>query len=176
MLGKSFRSLATVVLPRANARKLALLLLVGVLAGCGGGSGAKQASGQLVGGSGFSFRVPTGWKVTRTETSVQARHGEDLLSVTTFRLARPYAPALWPKVAAELDRVAKQLAVRVKGKVDSAETRTIAGRKARVYAISRPGADERIGFVLEGRREYQLYCRAAAGDCDTLLSSFSLSA
>lgn len=147
-----------------------------MLAGCGGGSGPKPAQGQHVAGTGFSFRAPAGWQVTKTEIAAQARHGDALLSVTTFRLARPYRPVLWPKVAAELDRVAKRLAVEVKGKVLSAETRTIAGRKARVYAISRPGVDERIGFVLEGRREYQLFCRATAGDCDTLLSSFSLSA
>jgi hypothetical protein len=176
MLGKSFRSLAKGVFPRINPRKLAPLALVAVLAGCGGGSGAQQGGEQRVAGGAFSFRAPSAWQVKRTLRSVEARDGDAIVSVTVFRLARAYRPALWPKVVPELDRVAQQLAARVHGKVDSAATRTIAGRKARAYAISRSGVDERIAFVLDGRREYQLYCRGAGGACDTLLSSFTLAA
>jgi len=144
------------------------------IAGCGGG--AQQPSGKRIRAAGFSFEAPSGWRVTRTPTSVAARDGEAIVSVTIFRLARRYRPGLWPEVVPELDRVAQQLAARVHGRVRTSETRTIAGRKARVYDIARTGEDERIGFVLDGRREFQLYCRGAAGACDTLLGSFSLSA
>jgi hypothetical protein len=176
MLGKSFRSLARAVFPLSNARKLALLVLALVIAGCGGGSSAKQVAEQRIAAAGFSFRAPAAWQVTRTLTSVTATRGNAIVSVTTFRLARPYRPALWPKVVPELDRVAKRLATRAHGTVRATETRTIAGRKARVYDIVRSGADDRIGFVLSGRREYQLYCRHAGYACDRLLGSFSLSA
>jgi hypothetical protein len=176
MLRKSFRLLAKPVLPLSNARKLAPLVLALVIAGCGGGGSVQQTSGKRVGAAGFSFEAPSGWRVTRTPTSVAARHGKAIVSVTTFRLVRTYRPALWPKVVPELDRVAEQLAARVHGTVRASMTQTIAGRKARVYDITRSGEDERIGFVLDGRREYQLYCRAAGGACDTLLGSFSLSA
>ena len=112
----------------------------------------------------------------RTARAVEAHEGSALVSVTVFRLAKPYEPALWPKVVPELDRVAQQLAARVQGKVESSETRMIAARKARAYAISRSGEDERIAFVLDGRREYQLYCRGAGSACDTLLETFTLAA
>jgi hypothetical protein len=108
--------------------------------------------------------------------SVAAQKDGALVSVTVFRLAKPFRPALWATVVPELDRVAGQLAARVKGKVATSGTRTIAGRNARVYAITRAGEDERIAFVLNARREYQLYCRGAGSACDTLLATFSLSA
>src|SRR5438445_4140922 len=176
MLRKSFPSLARPVLPLSNARKLAPFVLALAIAGCGAGGAAKQQSGKRVSAAGFSFEPPIGWRVTRTRTSLAARSGTAIVSVTTFRLARRYRPGLWPKVVPELDRVAQQLAARVHGTVRASETTTIAGRKSRVYDIARSGEDERIGFVLDGRREYQLYCRAAGGACDTLLGSFSLSA
>jgi hypothetical protein len=176
MLGKSFRSVARAVFPLSNARKLAPLVLAFALAGCGGSAGPKQAAGKRVAAAGFSFEAPAGWPVTRTPASVAAKQGAAIVSVTTFRLARRFRPALWPQVVTELDRVAQQLAARVHGKVRSAVTRTIARRRARVYEIVRAGEDERIGFVLNGRREYQLYCRGAGAACDTLLASFTLAA
>jgi hypothetical protein len=175
MLCKSFRSLAEGFFPRVNARKLAPLALAALLAGCGG-SGAGSEAGKRVAGDGFSFRAPSGWQVKRAARTVEARDGQALVSVTVFRLAKPYRPALWPKVVPELDKVAGQLAGRVHGTVASSETRTVAGRKARAYAITRSGEDERIAFVLEGRREYQLYCRGAGSACDTLLETFTLAA
>jgi hypothetical protein len=176
MLRKSFRLLAKPVLPLSNARKLALLVLALALAGCGGGGAPKQATGKRVGLTGFSFEAPGGWRVTRTPTSVAARRGGAIVSVTTFRLARTYRPALWPAVVPELYRVAQKLAARGHGTVRAARTRAIAGRRARVYDIARGGTDERIAFVLEGRREYQLYCRGVGAACDRLLNSFSLAA
>jgi hypothetical protein len=176
MLGKSFRSLAVVLVPRVNARKLAPVALAVLLAGCGG-SGAKPApAAKRVGGPGFSFRAPADWRVKKTLRSAEARNGQAIVSVTVFRLVRPYRPALWPKVVPELDRVAKDLAARVKGSVQSSATQTVAGEKARVYTIARSGEDERIAFVLRGRREYQLFCRGAGAACDELFASFRLSA
>jgi hypothetical protein len=175
MLGRSFRSLARLVFPRVDARKLAPFVLAVALAGCGG-SAKEQVAGKRVNGTGFSFEAPADWRVSRGFRTVEARAGDALVSVTVFRLARPYRPADWHTVVPELDRVAHQLATRAQGKVEDAETRPIAGRDARAYAISRSGADERIAFVLDGRREYQLFCRGAGDACDRLLDSFTLSA
>ena len=47
---------------------------------------------------------------------------------------------------------------------------TVANRKVRAYRYG----DKRIGFVLVGKREYQLFCRHAATACDLLFSSFTL--
>jgi hypothetical protein len=175
MLGKSFRSLAKVAFPGADPRKLAVLALVLALAGCGGSGGGRPA-GKRVTGDGFSFEAPASWQVKRSVRAVEARDGEALVSVTVFRLAKIYRPALWDEVVPELDRVANQLAQRVQGKVDSAKTRTIAGEQGREYAISRSGEDERIAFVLRAKREYQLYCRGAGDACDTLFETFTLAA
>lgn len=125
-------------------------------------------------GPGFRFEAPAGWSVVRAGRSTQARSGAALVSVTTFPLARPYEPSLWSKVLPELDRVARELAAREDGRLEHARTEEIAGRKARVYDIARAGADERIAFVLDGRREYQLFCRSPGDPCDGLLASFSL--
>ena len=61
-------------------------------------------------------------------------------------------------------------------------TGAVAGRKARTYdvAFGRGGKDfvERITFVFDGKREYQLLCRYPAGAedpaCAALGSSFRL--
>ncbi len=109
------------------------------------------------------------------------------VEVATFRLARTYRPALWPSVVTELDSVASQLAERLAPDAARSPGRTvvISGRRARVYdiAYSRDGGRriERVGFVLDGRREYQLLCRWDANDpehgenaCETVFSSFRL--
>jgi hypothetical protein len=175
MVGESFRSLATMVLPRIDARKLGPLVLAVAIAGCGG-SGSGHPADQRIAGNGFGFQAPAGWNVKRTPRAVEAHRGAAVVSVTAFTLVRRFRPALWPAVVAELDRVARQLADRVHGRVASARTARIAGRRARVYAISRDGDDETIAFVLNARREYQLYCRGAGTACDTLLTTFTLAA
>src|SRR5438132_1675153 len=106
MLGKSFRSLARVTLPRANARKLAPLVLAGALAGCGGSAGTPTGAGKRVSADGFAFRAPADWRVKRTLASVAAQKGGALVSVTVFRLAKPYSSTMWETVVPELDRVA----------------------------------------------------------------------
>jgi len=180
MLESSFRSLAGGLLPRVDPRKLAVPALVLVLAGCGGG-GAKQppAAQRIVRGAGYSISVPPGWTVTRTGRSAQARDGESVVSVTTFKLARPYTDTLFAKVSGELDGVASRLAHAEGGKLTKSETVTLAGRRARAYTIDRRGRQERIAFVLAGRREYQLFCRyerasRAEAACSSLFMSFRL--
>jgi hypothetical protein len=90
-------------------------------------------------------------------------------------------------VVVELDGVASRLAERLAPDAARSPGRTqvIAGRRARVYDIvyTREGARrlERVAFVLNGRREYQLLCRWDSDDpeegeeaCMLLLSSFRL--
>lgn len=129
---------------------------------------------RTVRGPGYRFAAPADWRVVRGVRSVQARSGDALVSVTILPLARRYDPTLWDQVVPELDRVARELARRERGELEHARTEQIAGRNARVYDIARDEAAERIAFVLEGRREYQLFCRSADDACDRLLESFSL--
>jgi hypothetical protein len=172
MLGKSFRSLARVVLPRANARKLAALALVCALAGCGGGA-AKPAAKRVT-GSGYSFQAPADWKVTRSFRAVAASSGGSTASVTVFRLSKPFKQSLWPATVRELDAQLEKLAATEKGKLVSAKTVTVAGLQAREYRIDRTDKpDEQLVYVLRGRREYQLYCNDADA-CSMLVESFTL--
>ncbi|HEX6700121.1 MAG TPA: hypothetical protein VF101_05265 [Gaiellaceae bacterium] len=136
---------------------------------------------QRVDGNGYSFVAPGGWRVVRAGHTVSASSGDELISVTRFRLAKPYTPKLWPKVVPVLDGVAAQLARGLGGSVESRETAVVAGRRARSYelAFERDGHDfvERIVFLLQGLREYQLLCRFKQGGggsdgCDALLASF----
>ncbi len=154
-----------------------------LVAGCGG---QKASRGVTIAGPGYRFAAPGGWKVARTGSSVEASSGDRAVSVTAFRLARAYRPALWPKAVPELDRVARGLAEQLHGKAGPGTTLTVAGMQARRYDISfrRGGKElvERITFVLDGRREYQLLCRYPAGGapgeadraCAALARSFRL--
>jgi len=117
-------------------------------------------------GNGFTFEVPRGWNVTRPPRAVVARRGDGLVSVTRFPLVKPYDPEKFGAVTKELDRVAARLDPAAQG-----ETVEVADRKVRSYTYD----DKRIAFVLDGRREYQLYCSRAGGACDLLFSSFALS-
>lgn len=146
-----------------------------VLAGCGGASKTSSPDVRQLAGDGFAFQVPAEWRVERSARSLGARGHSQLVSVTIFRLARPVTPALRAKAAAELDRVARQLAAQEGGRVERERTETVAGREARVYDIARSAGNERIAFVLVGRREYELYCRGTGPACETLFSSFTLS-
>jgi hypothetical protein len=149
------------------------------VAGCGAKSAPKE---QAVSGPGFEFRAPGGWTVTKQPRSAEAAQGDRALSVTVFALKRAFRPALWPKVVPELDGVASSLADQLRGKAGEGSTVTVAGHRARTYdiAFSRGGKDfvERITFVLDGKREFQLLCRYPAGPeepaCAALGSSFRL--
>jgi hypothetical protein len=131
-------------------------------------------------GNGYRFEAPGGWAVKRAGRTVTASSHEVLVSVTTFPLGKPFRPALWPNAVPELDGVARQLAVELGGSASPGETITVLGRNARRYEIGfrRGGRQlkERIVFLLEGRREYELLCRYehGAGPCERFLSSFRL--
>jgi hypothetical protein len=166
-----------VVLPALAAAAL-------TLAGCGGGGG-DELEHQIVQGRGFSFAAPADWqlKVGARSSSAEAGAGDpELVSVTVYRLARPYRPALWKTVVPELDRVAGELASRLGGTLASSATVVVDGRRARSYEIryglEGEGVVERTAFVLDGRREYQLICRYRSGEpppaCDTLFETFRL--
>jgi len=146
------------------------------VAGCGGGTKAPVA----VQGDGYRFEGPAGWTVTRTSTSVEATHGSEAVSVTTFRLTKPFRPRLWKEAVIEFDGVAAKLAAELQGTVASSRTLRVAGTTARQYelAFTKDGDRlvEQITFVLRGRREYELLCRHRAGKdepaCAQLLVSF----
>jgi len=141
-----------------------------------------------VGGPGFRFAAPAGWRVSRTPTSVTARPragSSTLVSAEVYRLGKPYSPDEFDAAAKELDGVAARLARAAGGTVTSSETTTVAGRKIRAYRFTAaPGGgdsfDDRVGFVLVGRREVQLLCQApsgggdADGSCALLFDTFSL--
>jgi hypothetical protein len=132
-----------------------------------------------VGGNGFTFAAPAGWEVKRSARTVAAEDGDvDRVQVTTFRLVKPYRPALFAAASRELDRVAEQLADRLKGRLTTRRTITVAGRKARQYVIDHDGTSQEITFVLRGRNEYQLLCRREDdGDgaaCRLLVDRFAL--
>jgi predicted Zn-dependent protease len=118
-------------------------------------------------GPGFGFSVPAGWTVRHGAGVLSAQSGKSVVSATAFTLLKPYAPALFGKAAAELDRNAAQLAAQAHTKLSEKLTTTVAGRKVRAYRYTAGGFDTRLGFVLAGRREVQLLCRAPAGSADT---------
>ena len=136
---------------------------------------------QDVVGVGYRFSAPTSWHVRRSGGTVAATSGDvDLVSVTTFPLARRYEPRLWAKVVPALDRAAAQLAAQLRGSLTKRETVVVGGLRARRYEIDyrRSGRRlvERAAFVLIGRREHELLCRFRAGGddgaCRTLLRTF----
>ena len=138
-------------------------------------------------GAGFRFEAPAGWSVQRTRTETAARrdaNGASLVSATAFKLLKPYSPKLFGRAAKELDKVAANLATQAHGALTESATVTVDGKRIRAYRLTvRPASgkayDERIGFVLEGTREYQLLCRAPRGAndpdgaCALLYASFT---
>jgi hypothetical protein len=164
--------------------------MVPLLASSCGGSAPPKATGpsHRVVGAGFSFSAPEGWTDTQTGATVVVRQpGQTegpLVSATAYRLAKPYSAALFSKAARELDGVAAKLAQASGGTVTESVTTTVDGQKIRAYRFTahpsgKPSTDDRIGFLLEGRHEYQLLCRvpAGAGDpdgaCALLFGSFA---
>jgi hypothetical protein len=164
-------------------RVTALALVVLAVAACGGGARPQEVSGD-----GFSFSVPGGWHVQKATRSVTAApaHGDELLSVYVDRLQRPYRPALWPRAARELDGVAAGLAEQLdEGRVTARRTVRLAGLPGRSYDLAYLGKGgslvERIVFLLEQRREYQLLCRWSASSpkpgqaaCEGFHATFAL--
>ncbi len=172
-------------------RTLPLILSVVLpfaLVACGGASKHAQPGGSaVVKGLGFRFEAPSGWTTKSTGTATEARRdaaGRTMVSATAFTLLKPYSPKLFARAAKELDRVAAKLAAQSRSTLAESTTTTVDGRRIRAYRLtvhpaSGPSFDERIGFVLLGRREYQLLCRAPVGSgdpdgaCALLYSSFT---
>jgi hypothetical protein len=162
----------------------ALAVAAGAVALTACGAGGDEL--RTVEGPGFAFSAPADWEVTRRGRSSSAASPDgspDVVSVTVFRLARPYEPDQWAEVVPELDRVAGQLAAQLDGRLVARSTVTVAGRRARSYDIEYVRGEDRLvertAFVLDDRREYQLVCRHAAGEapdaCDTLFETFRIS-
>jgi hypothetical protein len=97
--------------------------------------------------------------------------GKSRVSVTTYTLQKPYSPALFGAAARELDGVAAKLAAAAGATLSEKQTVDVAGEKIRAYRF----ATTRIGFVLAGKREYQLLCEDEGEACTLLFNSFTLS-
>jgi hypothetical protein len=165
---------------------LAILPLFATACGSsGGGAGAPRT--KVVAGPGFRFSAPQDWRVGRTETSAAAHSPADrrtAVSAVVYRLGRPYEPSEFEAAAKELDAVAGKLARAANGTVTASETTTVADRKVRAYRFTARedgrSTQDRVGFVLAGKREVQLLCVAPAGGgdpdgaCGLLFSSFTL--
>jgi hypothetical protein len=153
-----------------------------ILAGCGESTKPPPAAVRHLHGPGFAFSVPAGWTIRHGAGLLEARRGTSVVSATTFTLLKPYVPALFPRVAAELDRNTAKLVAQAHAKLTEKITTTVAGRKVRAYRYTADGFDTRLGFVLQGKREVQLLCRATAGSadpdgaCRLLFRSFTLGA
>jgi hypothetical protein len=102
---------------------------------------------------------------------VAVRHGKSLVSVTTYALLKPYSAALFAAASKELDGVAAKLAAAAGSTLTEKQTVAVAGEKIRAYRFG----ESRIGFVLVGKREYQLLCEGTGSACDLLFKSFRLS-
>jgi hypothetical protein len=171
IFGGSFRLLAGSCVPVA---------LFFILAACGGSQESERTPVTLIHGPGFGFSAPPGWVTRRKGGVVEARNGQAVVSATPFTLLKPYDPSLFAKVVAELDRNAEKLAAQARGTLEEKVTTTVAGRKIRAYRYTAKGFSTRIGFVLAGRREVQLLCRAPSatpdpgGACALLFHSFTL--
>jgi hypothetical protein len=158
MVGASFRLLLKLLLP---------LLALSILAACGG-SGKQSRSPRIVRGPGFSFAAPAGWTIRSTSVSRVASGGGARVSATVFPLRQAYAPSLFARAARELDRVAARLAADSNGTLTESTTTTLSGRRGRAYRYTTESYEARLGFVLNGRREYELLCQSpkGAGDAD----------
>ena len=159
-----------------------------ILAACGT-PGSSEDSQQLR-GIGFTAQAPAGWELERPPRTVRARSpdGPESVAVANFRLAKPFRPELWVEAVAELNDVAARLAERLgpSALVVRSSSTTLDGRRGRRYFIDyrRDGVamQDRVFFLLNARREYQLTCRIVVDDddadveaCDELTRSFRLS-
>lgn len=149
----------------------------------------QTAAHSTVRGPGFRFEAPAAWSATRIHSAAVASRdatGSTLVSATRFALLKEYSPKLFARAAKELDRVAATLASQAHGTLTESTTVTVDREQIRAYRLRvrsklGPSYDERIGFVLQGKREYQLLCRAPAGAgdpdgaCALLYSSFTTS-
>ncbi len=102
-----------------------------------------------------------------------------LVSAEVYRIGKAYEPSQFAAAARELDKVAADAARAAGGTVTQSRTTTVAARQARVYDVDTAKRHIHVGFLLAGRREYQLLCeapRAAAfpdAACALLFASFA---
>jgi hypothetical protein len=176
--------IGTRVYPQRNHRKraaalFASLALLTLSAGCGGdGGNERQAAGRLITGGGFEFNAPSDWAAALTSrAAVVKQDAVTLVSVTVLPLVKPYRPKLFPRVVGELDRVARELAGRLQGRVTERRTIVVAGGRVRQYQITHGELVDRLTFVLRGKKEFLLTCRWRKQDgepaaCPQLVSSF----
>jgi len=163
------------------AKAVLPLVLLFILSACGGSAKVDRSPTEGVRGDGFTVLVPQSWHVTRPREAVVARSGGYLVSVTTFKLEKAYDPGRFGAVTKELDGVVEKLAGQAGAKVTERMTTTVDGRKIRAYRYTGGGGSMRIGFVLDGTREYQLFCRLPAeatdpaAGCALLFDSFKIS-
>jgi hypothetical protein len=153
------------------ARAFLPLALLFILSACGNGTKTTPVSTRVIRGPGYTFSVPAGWKTSRPLRAVTAHNGKSRISVTTYTLQKPYSPALFAAASKELDGVAAKLAAAAGTALAEKQTVNVAGEKIRAYRFG----TMRIGFVLFGKREYQLLCDSAGDACALLFKSFSLS-
>jgi hypothetical protein len=176
ILAESFRVVAAGLIPRGIRPKQAWLLVILALAGCGGTKVPPERPVHVV-GAGFSFDAPSGWQVEAKGARAAATHDSELVQVATFRLQKPYRPALFARVARELSARMADVAEQSGGEVSGRTTVEAAGIKSHVYRVTVGDHVDEYTFVLRGRREYQLLCRRKAdggGDaCRTLVTSFA---
>jgi hypothetical protein len=119
--------------------------------------------------------VQEGWTTRRSPTGLVAARGRATVSATVYPLVKPYRPSLFRPAAKELDGRMRELVAKAGGTLTEQTTTVVAGRQIRAYRFDSKGVATRIGFVLVGRREYQLVCRGDTGkQCDLLFSSFTL--
>ena len=156
-----------------------------MLAACGGGS-SKPAVEQVVRGSGYVFRAPADWKVSRHDTTTAASPkpaAPEVVSVGVFRTVKPYQPGLFDKAIPELDRYAGAYARRLGGRLTSSRTVSLVGRQVRQYTLEfeKDGDKlaEKITFVFAARTEWYLLCQWKSSEsepaaCGRLLATFSL--
>jgi hypothetical protein len=154
------------------------LALLTLSAGCGGGGAEREPAGRLIAGKGFEFSAPSDWAPTVTSrAAVVKQDAVTLVSVTALPLVKPYRPRLFPRVVGELDRVARELAGRLQGRVTERRTIVVAGGRVRQYEITHGELVDRLTFVLRGKQEFLLTCRwrkqdAEPAACPQLASSF----
>jgi hypothetical protein len=146
------------------------LTLLFILSACGSGTKTHPVSTRVVLGPGFSFSAPPGWKTSRTPRAVTVQNGGSRVSVTTYTLQKPYSPALFAAAAKELDGVAAKLAAAAGATLREKQTVDVAGEKIRAYRFG----TMRIGFVLVGKREYQLLCENPGDACALFFKSFTV--
>jgi hypothetical protein len=176
--------------PRAEVWKrvsLAFILALFVSA-CGSSSPKPPTATKLVRGPGFTFAAPASWRVRHSAASASAessRKGQASVSASVSRLENAYTPDGFDEATKELDGVAAMLAAQLGGRVTDGKTSTVGGMRIREYSLTARDAhghrvDDRLGFVLSGKREVELLCQAPAasrdpdGACALLFGTFRL--